>query len=98
MINSGLPALRRRRSGASSQCAGIRVRLVEGSVIMQVKGGKEALTLKPGQNLLICRADPSDVQHRVGKNASNTEPAKFVVVLIKDKKCAALTPVKEATQ
>ncbi len=37
---------------------------------------------------------PTDV-HVVGRNASNTEPARFVVVLLKAKGAPILTPVKE---
>jgi predicted metal-dependent enzyme (double-stranded beta helix superfamily) len=33
--------------------------------------------------------------HLVGRNASNTEPARFVVVLLKGKGAPVLTPVKE---
>lgn len=65
------------------------VYVLEGSVIMQVKGGKE-VTLKPGQTFYEA---PSDV-HLIGKNASNTEPAKFLVVLIKDKGAPALVPIE----
>jgi quercetin dioxygenase-like cupin family protein len=56
------------------------VYVLEGSIVMQVKGGKE-VTLTPGQTFYEA---PNDL-HIVGRNASNTEPAKFVVLLIKDK-------------
>lgn len=65
------------------------VYVLEGSVIMQVKGGKE-VTLKPGQTFYEA---PSDV-HIVGRNASTTQPAKFVVLLIKDKGAPALLPIE----
>ena len=56
------------------------VYVLEGSIVMQVKGGKE-VTLTPGQTFY---EGPDDV-HLVGRNASSTRPAKFVVLLIKDK-------------
>src|SRR3954465_3211172 len=56
------------------------VYVLEGSIVMQLKGGKE-VTLKPGETFY---EGPDDV-HTVGRNASKTEPAKFVVVLLKDK-------------
>jgi len=63
--------------------------VLEGSVVMQVKGGKE-VTLTPGQTFY---EGPNDV-HVVGRNASNTKPAKFVVFLVKDKDAPVLIPVK----
>jgi len=65
------------------------VYVLEGSVVMQVKGGKE-VTLAPGQTFY---EGPNDV-HVVDRNASKTQPAKFLVVLIKDKGAPALVPVK----
>jgi quercetin dioxygenase-like cupin family protein len=59
--------------------------VLEGSIIMQVKGGKE-VTLTPGQTFY---EGPDDV-HVVGKNASSTKPAKFVVFFVKDKGAPAL--------
>jgi len=56
------------------------VYVLEGSVVMQLKGGKET-TLTPGQTFY---EGPDDV-HVVGRNVSKTKPAKFVVLLIKDK-------------
>jgi quercetin dioxygenase-like cupin family protein len=63
--------------------------VLEGSVVMQVKGGKE-VTLTPGQSFY---EGPNDV-HVVGRNASQTKPAKFVVFLVKDKSAPVLVPVK----
>jgi quercetin dioxygenase-like cupin family protein len=63
--------------------------VLEGSVVMQVKGGKQ-VTLTPGQSFY---EGPDDI-HVVDRNASSTKPAKFVVVLIKDKGAPALVPVK----
>lgn len=65
------------------------VYVLEGSVVMQLKGGKD-VTLKPGDTFY---EGPDDV-HIVGRNASNTKPAKFVVVLVKNKGAPALIPVK----
>jgi quercetin dioxygenase-like cupin family protein len=65
------------------------VYVLEGSVVMQLKGGKE-VTLTPGESFY---EGPNDV-HIVGRNASNTKPAKFVVVLVKNKGAPALIPVK----
>ena len=66
------------------------VYVLEGSIIMQVKGGKE-VTLTPG---LTFYEGPDDV-HVVGRNASSTKPAKFVVFLIKDKGAPVVVPVPE---
>ena len=63
--------------------------VLEGSIVMGVKGGKE-VTLKPGDTFY---EGPDDI-HTVGRNASTTLPAKFVVVLVKDKGAPALIPVK----
>ena len=63
--------------------------VLEGSVVMQLKGGKE-VTLTPGQTFYEGRDDV----HVVDRNASSTKPAKFVVFLIKDKGAPALVPVK----
>ncbi|HEY4049453.1 MAG TPA: cupin domain-containing protein [Acidobacteriaceae bacterium] len=54
--------------------------VLEGSIVMQVRGGKE-VTLTPGQTFY---EGPDDV-HIVGRNASKTEPAKFVVFFVKKK-------------
>jgi len=64
--------------------------VLEGQIIMQLKG-QPAVTLKAGQTFY---EGPTDI-HVVGRNASNTEPAKFVVVLLKTKGAPVLTPVKE---
>jgi quercetin dioxygenase-like cupin family protein len=62
--------------------------VLEGSIVMQVKGGKE-VALTPGQSFY---EGPDDV-HVVGRNASKTEPAKFLVFLVKDKGAPVLIPV-----
>jgi len=61
--------------------------VLEGSVVMQVKGGKQ-VTLTAGQSFY---EGPDDV-HVVDRNASSTKPAKFLVVLIKDKGAPAVVP------
>ena len=63
--------------------------VLEGSIVMQVKGGKE-MTLTPGQTFY---EGPDDV-HIVGRNASQTKPAKFVVFFVKDKGATVLVPAK----
>jgi quercetin dioxygenase-like cupin family protein len=63
--------------------------VLEGSVVMQLKGGKE-ITLTPGQTFY---EGPNDV-HVVGRNASSTKPAKFLVFLLKNKGVPPLVPVK----
>ena len=65
------------------------VYVLEGSIVMQLKGGKE-VTLTPGQTFY---EGPDDV-HIVGRSAEETKPAKFVVFLIKDKGAPVLAPVK----
>ena len=61
--------------------------VLEGSIVMQVRGGKE-VTLTAGQSFY---EGPDDV-HVVGRNASQTKPAKFVVFLVKDKGAPVLIP------
>ena len=63
--------------------------VLEGSVVMQVKGG-EQVTLQPGQTFY---EGPNDI-HVVGRNASKTEPAKLLVVFVKNKGAPILTPVE----
>jgi len=65
------------------------VYVLEGEIVMQVRGGKE-VTLTPGQTFY---EGPDDV-HVVGRNASKTKPAKFVVFLVKDKGAPVLVPAK----
>ena len=54
------------------------VYVLEGSIVMGVRGGK-TVTLTPGQTFY---EGPTDV-HTIGRNASRTKPAKFLVVLLK---------------
>src|SRR5215470_3305058 len=65
------------------------VYVLEGSIVMQLKGG-EQVTLTPGQTFY---EGPNDI-HTVGRNASSTKPAKFLVILVKDKGAPILIPVK----
>jgi len=69
--------------------AQVSVYVLEGSVVMQVKGGKE-VTLTPGQSFY---EDPRDI-HVVSRNASSTKPAKFLVFLVKEKGAPLVIPVK----
>ena len=63
--------------------------VLEGSVVMQVKGGRQ-MTLTPGQTFY----EGTDDVHLVGRNASTTKPAKFLVFLVKNKGAPVLVPVK----
>ena len=63
------------------------VYVLEGSIVMQVRGGQE-VTLTPGQTFY---EGPDDV-HVVGRNASQNKPAKFVVFMVKDKGAPVVVP------
>jgi quercetin dioxygenase-like cupin family protein len=65
------------------------VYVLEGSIVMQVKGG-EPVTLTPGQTWY---EGPDDV-HVVSRNASTSAPAKYLVFMVKKKSAPILTPVK----
>ena len=65
------------------------VYVLEGSVVMQVRGGKQ-VTLTPGQTFY---EGPDDI-HLVGRNASKTKPAKFVAFFVKTKGAPILVPAK----
>ena len=65
------------------------VYVLEGSVVMQVRGGKE-VTLTPGQTFY---EGPDDI-HLVGRNASKTKPAKFVAFFVRTKGAPILVPAK----
>lgn len=64
--------------------------VLEGEIVMQVKGGP-LTTVKAGETFY---EGPDDV-HVVGRNASKTKPAKFVVFFVKEKGAPILTPVSE---
>ena len=65
------------------------VYVLQGQIVMQLKGEKE-VTLKAGETYY---EGPDDV-HVVGRNASKTEPAKFVVFFVKEKGAPILVPEK----
>ena len=65
------------------------VYVLEGSVVMAVRGGQE-MTLGPGQTFY---ESPDDV-HSVSRNASATRPAKLLVFFVKEKDKPISTPVK----
>ena len=65
------------------------VYVLEGSVVMQVRGGKE-VTLTTGQTFY---EGPDDV-HVLGRNASKTRPAKFVAFFVKSKGAPITVPAK----
>jgi quercetin dioxygenase-like cupin family protein len=65
------------------------VYVLEGTIVEGVKGGKE-VTLTPGQTFY---EGPDDV-HTIGRNASTTQPARFVVVLVKKKGVNAVLPAE----
>ena len=65
------------------------VYVLEGSIVMQVQGGKE-VTLTPGQTFY---EGPNDI-HAVSRNASSVTQAKFIVVLVKEKGAPVVVPVK----
>ena len=69
--------------------AQVSVYVLEGSVVMQVRGGKE-MTLTPGQSFY---EGPDDI-HIVSRNASSTKPAKFLVFLINKKGALLMIPAK----
>jgi quercetin dioxygenase-like cupin family protein len=68
--------------------ANVFVYMLEGAVIMQVKGGPR-VTLHPGQTYY---ESPSDI-HTLAQNASRTEPARFLVFIVKDKGAPITRPV-----
>jgi quercetin dioxygenase-like cupin family protein len=69
--------------------AHVFVYVLQGTVVMQVRGGKE-MTLTAGQTFY---ESPSDI-HVVGRNASKTEPAKFIAFFVKDKGAPTHIPAK----
>lgn len=65
------------------------VYMLEGNMVMQLKGGKE-VTIGPGQTFY---EGPEDI-HVVSRNASATEPAKFLVFSVRQKGTPGLIPAK----
>ena len=64
------------------------VYVLEGTIVMGLKGGKE-VTLSKGQTFY---EGPNDI-HTVGRNASSTQPARFIVTLVKPKDAEFFIPV-----
>ena len=65
------------------------VYVLEGSIVMGLRGGK-SVTLTPGQTFY---EGPNDI-HTVSRNASLTEPARFLVMLLKNRDEPISTPVR----
>lgn len=65
------------------------VYVLKGSIVMGVRGAKP-VTLTAGQTFY---EGPGDV-HTVGHNASATQPARFLVFLLKNRGAPILTPVE----
>ncbi len=63
--------------------------MLEGTIEMQIAGG-EKVTLRPGQIFY----EPPDGIHLVSRNPSDTEPARFLVVLVKNEGAPLLVPVE----
>jgi quercetin dioxygenase-like cupin family protein len=76
-------------SGKHRHNAHTFVYVLEGAIVMQVAGG-EAVTLGPGQTFY---ESPDDI-HLVSKNASDSQPAKFLVFFVKDKGAPPTVPVQ----
>jgi quercetin dioxygenase-like cupin family protein len=76
-------------SGKHRHNAHTFVYVLEGAIVMQVAGG-EAVTLGPGQTFY---ESPDDI-HMVSKNASDSQPAKFLVLFVKDKGAPPVVPVQ----
>ena len=76
-------------SGPHRHNANTFVYVLEGSIVMQVHGGEEQ-TLVPGDTFYESREDI----HAVSRNASMTEPAKFLVFIVRDKDAPISVPVE----
>ena len=76
-------------SPAHRHNAHVVVYVLEGSIVMQVKG-QPAQTLGVGQTYY---EKPSDI-HTVGRNASATERARFLAFFVKSKGAPRTVPVK----
>lgn len=63
--------------------------VLEGTIQMQLRGGP-LVTVKAGETFY---EGPDDV-HLIGRNASSSEPARFVVMLIKRRDAPVLTPLQ----
>lgn len=71
--------------------ADVFVYVLEGALVMQVDG-KEPVTVRKGETF---RESPKDI-HRQSRNASKTEPAKFVVFVVKDRDKPVTRPLEGA--
>jgi quercetin dioxygenase-like cupin family protein len=69
--------------------AQVFVYVLQGSVVMQVRGGKEMI-LTAGQTFYESLTDI----HVIGRNASKTQPAKFIAFFVKDKGAPTHIPAK----
>jgi quercetin dioxygenase-like cupin family protein len=69
--------------------ASVFVYVLEGEIVMQVRGGKE-VHYKPGDTFY---EGPNDI-HLVGRNASSEKPAKFLAFFVKDTKNPFVFPAK----
>lgn len=63
--------------------------VLDGSIVMQVEGGKQ-VTLSPGQTFYEGTGDV----HAVGRNASSTKPARFLVFFLKNTGSPLLVPAR----
>ena len=70
--------------------AHVFLHLIEGQLVVQVKGG-EPVTLGPGGTFY---ESPSDI-HSVSRNPSTTTPARALVFMVKEKGAPTTTLVKE---
>ena len=68
--------------------ANVFVYVLSGAIVMQVKGEAE-VTLRAGQTFYEA---PTDI-HVVSRNASRTEPARFIAFFVKGKGAPIVTPV-----
>ena len=69
--------------------AHVLVYVIEGEVVMGVKGGSET-TIRAGETF---SEQPGDI-HTVSRNPSTTKPAKFVAFFLKDKGKPPVLPVE----
>lgn len=77
-------------SGAHRHHANTFVYMLEGSVVMQVEGGRE-VTLQAGDTFY---ESPTDV-HTVSRNASDSKPAKFLVIFVKERGASTIAPASQ---
>ena len=77
--------------GVHRHNAYVFVYVLEGSVVMQLKG-KPPVTLNPGDTFY---ESPKDI-HIEGKNASDTKPARFIAFFVKDRGAPILVPATSA--